>query len=44
MKVAKSAQTAVMRWPLTNSAVSNQCEPMSATARERPAHGSIRQL
>ena len=41
--VATCAQTAAIRSPVTNSARSHQCEPMSAKAREAPpSAGSTR--
>ena len=39
------AESRAMRWPVTNSIRSHQCEPMSANARDGPpSTGSTRQL
>ena len=36
MKVARSAMTASIRWPVTNVIRSSQWDPMSPTARSAP--------
>ena len=45
MAVSVRAARRVIRWPVTNSARSHQCDPMSANAREAPpSSASTRQL